>query len=181
MIFQFIFLNHFQAKIFIKNWENFFIFLSIFFEKICLKMIQENKSKYPVKNIFLFITALIFMFISKLRFPKKVSIVKNKSMETFFGKRSLLINIKIKSVMNKNIFFSWYFDLFSLHQCCSLRGQAFMFDFYLEERLGEIPHFIGCAHMLPSNLRESVGLASLPITSPKHLPIGHLNGESNTF
>ena len=26
-------------------------------------------------------------------------------METFFGKRSLLINIKIKAVMNKNIFF----------------------------------------------------------------------------
>ena len=33
-------------------------------------------------------------------------------METFFGKRSLLINIKIKAVMNKNIFFTRYFDLF---------------------------------------------------------------------
>ena len=27
-------------------------------------------------------------------------------METFFGKRSLLINIKIKAVMNKNIFYA---------------------------------------------------------------------------
>ena len=37
-------------------------------------MIYGNKSKYRVK-MFLFITALIFMFISKLRFSKKVSIV----------------------------------------------------------------------------------------------------------
>ena len=36
-------------------------------------MIQENKLKYRVKNMFLLITALIF--ISKLRFPKRFSIV----------------------------------------------------------------------------------------------------------
>ena len=34
------------------------------------------------------------------------------TMETFFGKRSLLVNIKIKAVMNKKKFHA-YFDLFS--------------------------------------------------------------------
>ena len=33
-------------------------------------------------------------------------IFKIVTMETFFGKRSLLINIKIKAVMNKNIFYA---------------------------------------------------------------------------
>ena len=32
--------------------------------------------------------------------------IKVVTMETFFGKRSLLINIKIKAVMNKNIFYA---------------------------------------------------------------------------
>ena len=47
---------------------------------------------------------------------QRVSTVKSfrkgkVTMETFFGKRSLLINIKIEAVMNKNIFMQ-YFDLF---------------------------------------------------------------------
>ena len=40
-----------------------------------------------------------------------MKILKMVTMETFFGERSLLINIKIKAVMNKNIF-TRYFDLF---------------------------------------------------------------------
>ena len=37
------------------------------------KDIKKGVNKFALK-MFLFITALIFMFISKLRFPKKVSI-----------------------------------------------------------------------------------------------------------
>ena len=40
-------------------------------------------------------------------------LLKIVTMETFFGKRNLLINIKIKAEMNKNIFLTRYFDLFS--------------------------------------------------------------------
>lgn len=53
--------------------------------------------------------------------------------------------------------------------------QAFLFDFYLEEATGEIPHFIGCSYLLPSNLVDNFGVTSIPITSTRHLPIGQLS------
>ena len=48
--------------------------------------------------MFLFITALIFMFISKLRFPKKVAIVTTMAKYSHFFAITVL-NIKI---LNKN-------------------------------------------------------------------------------
>ena len=49
-------------------------------------------------------------------------------METFFGKRSLLINIKIKAVMNKNIFYA-IFRFISLNN-----SQAIFFYKILREK-----------------------------------------------
>ena len=53
--------------------------------------------------MFLFITALIFMFISKLRFPKKVSIVKILNLE-FSGiqKQFLILNLAKLNNIHRN-------------------------------------------------------------------------------
>ena len=47
-------------------------------------------------------------------------------METFFGKRSLLINIKIKAVMNKNIFYA-IFRFISLNH---FQAKFFLFKIF---------------------------------------------------
>ena len=54
--------------------------------------------------------------------------------------------------------------------------QAFLFDFYVEQENEDIPRYIGFTFVLPSNLKENFGVATLPITSQKHLPIGQLTG-----
>lgn len=66
---------------------------------------------------------------------------------------------------------------FTIFQCHLLDPStvAFLFDFYLEESTGEIPHFIGCSYLLPSNLVDNFGVTSIPITSTRHLPIGQLS------
>ena len=69
-----------------------------------------------------------------------------------------------------------FFTIFQFRSL-SLESTAFMFDYYLEERPGEIPLFIGNSHVLPSNLQDNFGTATLPITSSKHLPIGQLRGK----
>ena len=51
-----------------------------------------------------------------------------------------------------------------------------MIDYYIEERPEDIPFYIGCSYVLPSNLVDNFGVVTLPITSPKHLPIGQLKG-----
>lgn len=51
---------------------------------------------------------------------------------------------------------------------------AFLFDFYVEQPNEDIPRYIGFTFVLPSNLKENFGVATLPITSQKHLPIGQL-------
>lgn len=56
--------------------------------------------------------------------------------------------------------------------------QAFLCDFYIEEGEGvEVPKYLGCSYVLPSNLKDKYGVATLPITSPKHMPIGQLTGK----
>ncbi|XP_050702343.1 glycerophosphocholine phosphodiesterase GPCPD1-like, partial [Eriocheir sinensis] len=60
-------------------------------------------------------------------------------------------------------------------QCRMLKPETNMFlcDFYVDE--GEdTPRYLGCSYILPSNLKENYGVATLPITSPKHAPIGQL-------
>lgn len=49
-------------------------------------------------------------------------------------------------------------------------------DFYVEMSEEEAPKFIGCSFVLPSTLKDNYGVASLPITSTKHIPIGQLTG-----
>merc|ERR1712179_858568 len=51
---------------------------------------------------------------------------------------------------------------------------AFLFDFYVDQQNEDIPRYIGFTFVLPSNLKENFGVATLPITSQKHLPIGQL-------
>lgn len=60
-------------------------------------------------------------------------------------------------------------------QCRMLMPESNMFlcDFYVEEG-DEIPKYLGCSYILPSNLKENYGVATLPITSPKHAPVGQL-------
>uniref|UniRef100_A0A2P2I1B8 Glycerophosphocholine phosphodiesterase GPCPD1-like n=1 Tax=Hirondellea gigas TaxID=1518452 RepID=A0A2P2I1B8_9CRUS len=66
---------------------------------------------------------------------------------------------------------------FTMFQCRMLdhTTTAYLFDYYLEATApDEIPHYIGCSYLLPSNLVENFGVATIPITSPRHLPIGQL-------
>lgn len=68
------------------------------------------------------------------------------------------------------------FCLASVYNVYSL--QAFLCDFYIEEGEGvEVPKYLGCSYVLPSNLKDKYGVATLPITSPKHMPIGQLTGK----
>ncbi|XP_071519746.1 glycerophosphocholine phosphodiesterase GPCPD1-like isoform X1 [Panulirus ornatus] len=61
-------------------------------------------------------------------------------------------------------------------QCRMLKADtnAFLCDFYIEESGEEIPRYLGCSYVLPSNMKENYGVATLPITSPKHIPVGQL-------
>ncbi|KAK4297274.1 hypothetical protein Pmani_030296 [Petrolisthes manimaculis] len=66
---------------------------------------------------------------------------------------------------------------FVVFQCRLLKPDtnAFLCDFYIEEGEGiEVPKYLGCSYVLPSNLKDKYGVATLPITSPKHMPIGQL-------
>lgn len=49
-------------------------------------------------------------------------------------------------------------------------------DFYVEMNANETPQYIGCCYFLPSNLKENAGVANLPLTSEKQVPIGQITG-----
>jgi len=51
-----------------------------------------------------------------------------------------------------------------------------MIDFYADNS-GDIPNHIGFCHIVPSNLKETVGSMTVPITSVKQEPIGQINGK----
>ncbi|KAK8741750.1 hypothetical protein OTU49_002377 [Cherax quadricarinatus] len=61
-------------------------------------------------------------------------------------------------------------------QCRMLKpdSNVFLCDFYIEDSREEIPCYLGCSYILPSNMKENYGVATLPITSPKHIPVGQL-------
>ncbi|KAK7019207.1 Glycerophosphocholine phosphodiesterase gpcpd1 [Halocaridina rubra] len=61
-------------------------------------------------------------------------------------------------------------------QCRMLAPEtnAFLCDFYVEDGGDEIPQYLGCSYVLPSNMKENFGVISLPITSRKHIPVGQL-------
>ncbi|CAL4084008.1 unnamed protein product [Meganyctiphanes norvegica] len=65
---------------------------------------------------------------------------------------------------------------FLVFQCRMLHPDvtAFLCDFYVEQPGEDIPRYLGFTFVLPSNLKENFGVATLPITSQKHLPIGQL-------
>ncbi|KAG7170910.1 Glycerophosphocholine phosphodiesterase GPCPD1-like 1 [Homarus americanus] len=65
---------------------------------------------------------------------------------------------------------------YTIFQCQMLKPQTivFLLDFYIEGSSEEIPKHLGCSYILPSNLKENYGVATLPITSPKHIPVGQL-------
>ncbi|XP_018023934.2 putative glycerophosphocholine phosphodiesterase GPCPD1 homolog 1, partial [Hyalella azteca] len=69
-------------------------------------------------------------------------------------------------------------EVFTTFQCRVINPNsiAYLFDYYLDGPLGEIPRHIGCSHLLPSNLNENFGVATIPITSAQHAPIGQLTG-----
>lgn len=50
-----------------------------------------------------------------------------------------------------------------------------MIDFYADT--GDIPQHIGFCHILPSNLKDSVGMLSVPITSVRQEPLGQITVE----
>ncbi|XP_069990448.1 glycerophosphocholine phosphodiesterase GPCPD1 isoform X1 [Penaeus vannamei] len=56
----------------------------------------------------------------------------------------------------------------------NIETNAFLCDFYIEDGNEELPNYLGCSYILPSNLKENFGVATLPITSPKHTAIGQL-------
>lgn len=49
-------------------------------------------------------------------------------------------------------------------------------DFYLDNN-EDIPQHIGFCHILPSNLKESVGSITVPITSVKQEPLGQITSK----
>ncbi|XP_069179920.1 glycerophosphocholine phosphodiesterase GPCPD1 isoform X2 [Procambarus clarkii] len=61
-------------------------------------------------------------------------------------------------------------------QCHMLKPESnvFLCDFYIEDSSEDVPRYLGCSYILPSNMKENYGVANLPITSPKHIPIGQL-------
>ncbi|XP_066944816.1 glycerophosphocholine phosphodiesterase GPCPD1 isoform X1 [Macrobrachium rosenbergii] len=56
----------------------------------------------------------------------------------------------------------------------SIETNAFLCDFYMEDPSEEIPQYLGCSYILPSNMKENYGVVTLPITSAKHIPVGQL-------
>lgn len=59
-----------------------------------------------------------------------------------------------------------------------LRTQTFLVDFYAHNssQNGDPPEHMGFCYVLQNNMTQSQGAATVPITSPKHLPIGQLKG-----
>jgi hypothetical protein len=56
--------------------------------------------------------------------------------------------------------------------------QAFMIDFYADNN-GDIPKHIGFCHILPSNLKDTVGSLTVSITSLRQEPIGQVTGNNS--
>ncbi|KAL7632490.1 UNVERIFIED_CONTAM: hypothetical protein RMT77_017203 [Armadillidium vulgare] len=51
---------------------------------------------------------------------------------------------------------------------------GFLFDYYVEMESEVPPCYIGCSFVLPSTYKDCYGVATLPISSTKHTPIGQL-------
>jgi len=49
-----------------------------------------------------------------------------------------------------------------------------MIDFYVETS-ADIPTHIGFCHILPSNMKDSLGSVTVPITSMKQEPLGQIH------
>lgn len=45
----------------------------------------------------------------------------------------------------------------------------------------DIPDHVGFCYILQNNLVQGAGMATIPITNSKHLPIGQLKGTTSHF
>lgn len=63
-------------------------------------------------------------------------------------------------------------------QVLLLETVAYMIDFYMEVPTEPIPKHIGFCHILPGNIRDSIGTVVQPISSLRREPIGQIIGKT---